>query len=143
MKSLFENKQKSQNRLQKRWPCCSFIFSFFLFPFWHHKELEEQFTPVISQRGKLRPRGGKGPLRGPPVTPWHSWGGNPGYPTQVQSLSPGSCWPRGRGRGSEPVRTRAAAALGRAPGTHPEEGCPPGRAGPGHWASWHRRGQHW
>lgn len=87
-------------------------------------------------------RGAKGPLRGPPVTPWHSWGGSWGYPTQVQSLSPGSCWPRGRGGGSEPVRTRAAAALGRAPGTHPEEGCPPGRAGLGHRASWHRRGQH-
>lgn len=27
-------------------------------------------------------------------------------------------------------------------GTHPAEGCPPGRAGPGCRASWHRRGQH-
>lgn len=48
----------------------------------------------------------------------------------------------GEEAGSEPVRTRAAAALGRAPGTHPTEGCPSGWAGPDHQASWHRRGQH-
>lgn len=114
------------------------------------KKLQEQFSPLVSPMGKLRPREAKGLLQGcppPPVVLRHSPARrSPGPLTQVLRLILSSCWSwarKDRAWACSLLRPGLAKALGGTLGAHSTEGCQPGRAGPDRWVPWHRAGQRW